>query len=138
MKRWPVITGLGLTAVPAGVLTSALFVAIVESWKAGYLTKSCKQAVIIELSPGSPERHCLIPVTVLSADNVWPHLAIVLVVAGLWWTGWFWLQASQRKSAFGTATQQPLPASNLVLLLLFSAALALGAYLSQLNADAPF
>ena len=138
MKRWPVITGLGLTALPTGVLTSALFVAIVESWKAGYLTQSCKQAVTIALSPGALERHCLTPMRYFSADTVWPPVAIMLVVAGLWWTGWFWLQASQRKSAFGTAAQQPLPASNLVLLLLFSAALALGAYLAQLNADAPF
>lgn len=116
MKRWPAIAALGVMAWPVSALIGKAFVGIVESWKYGP-PASCSH------DPATGLRsHCLTPITAVSPAMVMPLIGIVLLIAGLWWVGWFYQARSARRRADNPSA---LPASSLFLALWFVGATAL-------------
>ena len=120
MKRWPAIAALGVMAWPASMLIGGVFVGIVESWKAGYLTTSCGLVTIVDGSSTRQIHHCLRPVTALSGNDAWLAAAIALTAAGLWWAGWILQMRSARKFA---SPAPSVPPSSLLLAAWFVLAL---------------
>lgn len=117
MKRWPAIATLGVMAWPAAFFIGAGFVGLVESWKAGFLTTSCRPG----LSAGA---HALCPVSgvAISSDEAFQVVGVITLAIGLWWAGWFLELRSARKAADPSSA---FPLSSLLLALWFFGSVAL-------------